>query len=186
MSDDLLLPDGAGKPAPVNDMLPGAAEGTIDVSDLHLNISEQEASAEGRSFENMPRGMYHVKVVKGEVKACGPESKNPGKPYYNLDLVVQSGPYEGRHVFDNIMLFAGATYSLVQLMKALGMPTGTQLKVPTLAQLVDKDLNAFLVIKPARGDYEARNEVKSYMPYDPAALTATPTKATSKQAQLLP
>lgn len=189
MSD--LLPDGAGSPA--NDMLPGAAEGdfSFDVNDLRVDFSKEEAETEGRSFENLPKGTYHVRASKVQPKACGPESKNPGKPYYNIDWIIQSGPYEGRHLFDNVMLFSPALYSVSQLMKALGMSVQKgQTRLPNPKEILDKDVNVFVSTQGERTvngtTYEARNVIKSYMPFDPAQVTSVPTKATRRETQLLP
>jgi hypothetical protein len=136
---------------------------------FRINISSKEASAEGRSTALLPRGDYHVKVTDGSIEECSPTAKNAGKPYYNLELTIQSGPHEGRKLYDNAMLFEGALYTIVQIMKALGHNVEEgEMIVPSLDEIIGQDFIVAVRKEPAKGDYDERNAVKSYMKYDPS------------------
>jgi hypothetical protein len=115
MPDEELLPEGAS----VGDF---DVEDDFDISELRVDFSEKESSAEAKDFTPLPTGKYHVKVTDITIETCGPNSKNPGKKFYRLRLTVQEGKFEGRHVWSNVMLFNGALYSLVQILKAMGLP----------------------------------------------------------------
>jgi hypothetical protein len=108
-SDD-LLPDGAG----------GPSDDDVDISNLRVNFSDQEANSEARSFDPIPSGKYHVRLTDISTEKCGPTSKNPGKPYWHIEFTIQDGPHEDRKVWTNAMLFEGALYTLSQLLKATG------------------------------------------------------------------
>jgi hypothetical protein len=147
------------------------------VSDgFRVNFSDKEASSEGRSAELLPRGNYHVKVTEGSIEYCGPGSKNPGKPYYNLECTIQSGPHTGRKLFTNAMLFEGALYTITQIMKSMGISvTAGQMEIPGLNEIIGTDFLVAVVKKPKQevGDkvYDERNEINSFMKYDPAGVT---------------
>jgi len=165
------------------------------VSDgFRINISDEEAASEGRSAELIPRGDYHVKCTDGELKECGPESKNPGKPYYNLEFTVQTGPHTGRKLFTNAMLFEGALYTIVQVMKGMGLSvTPGDMEVPSIDEIVGHDFIASVSKSNEKtvGDktYEPRNEIRglrAYSPdFTPAGLSGG-TKAKSGATSLMP
>jgi hypothetical protein len=143
------------------------------VSDgFRINISDKEAASEGRSAELLPRGDYHLKCTDGSLESCGPESKNPGKPYYNLEFTVQSGPHTGRKLFTNAMLFEGALYTIVQVMKGMGLSvTEGEMEVPSIDEIVGTDFIGSVSKQPERtvGEktFDARNEIKGLRAYAP-------------------
>jgi hypothetical protein len=136
-----LLPDGAG------DFEEG--DGGIDLVNLTVDFSSKEADSEARVYQTLPTGAYHVKVTEVAVKQCGPSSKNPGKPFYALQLTVQDGQYANRKIFTNVMLFEGALYTLSQLMKAMDRTPGRGSSVPQPRELEGYD---FIVIGQKRVD----------------------------------
>ena len=167
-------------------MLPDESSDGIafDQSDLRVDFSDKELASEARDFTPMPSGKYNVAVTEVEVKACGPESKNPGKPYWALTLTVQDGKYDGRKLWANVMLFSPAMYSYVQIAKALGgewldsitgdkasnpnfgkIPHGDKLLSQQMTVSVVKQIDQY---KIDRGDWEVgdpkpyKNEVKNY------------------------
>jgi hypothetical protein len=136
----------------------------LGADELRVNFTDKEA--ESKALDPFPRGNYHLVITDAEVARCGPESKNPGKPYWKLTLTVQEGPYDGRKVWDNCMLFNGALYTLSQLMKALGndIEEGS-FKLPTTQSLIGQHVIGKVRIKPESGQYDARNEIKGYLEY---------------------
>jgi hypothetical protein len=153
---------------------------------LRVNFSEKEASSEARSVEVLPRGNYHVKCTDGEVKECGPNSKNPGKEYWHLEFTVQSGPYASRKVWTNVMLFSGALYSLVQIMKAMGFTiTEGEMEVPDLEDIIDQEFIVGVTKRKATEEYDESNEVRSFKAFTPDALAKTNVSGGSKKASSL-
>jgi len=166
--DEDLLPDGAS----LDDVDSGGDD--FDITELRVDFSEKESSSEARDFEPLPSGKYLVAVTEITIQTCGPKSKNPGKKFYNLQLTVQEGKYENRKLFANVMLFNGALYSLVQILKAMGLPyQGSGVKVPTPEQLegeqfivsVQKMVDKYKMDKEDWDPKEPKpfkNEVKSF------------------------
>jgi hypothetical protein len=145
--------------------------------ELRVDISEQEATSEARVFTPIPGGAYTFYITDGSVKKCGPSSKNPGKPYFALELTVADGEYQGRKQFTNVMLFKGALYTWAQLAKALGLPAdgvvpplsrivGTGEKIGgVVAKVVDKWKIEQEGWTPDSGEPRPmKNEIKGFMP----------------------
>src|SRR6266542_3124418 len=102
---------------------------------LKFNFSSKEA--ESKDFEDLPVGKFHMKIYNVTWEECGPTSKNPGKPYYGFEFVVQKAlfpvdpptKYQNQHAWTNAMLFEGALYTISNVLKALGF-TDEDLKKP--------------------------------------------------------
>jgi hypothetical protein len=152
----------------------------FDPDKIRLNLAPEVAESESVDYTPIPGGKYAVEITK-----CVPEhpktGENRDKWMYNLTYTIIEGKYKGRLLFDRVMLWEKAAYSLVQLQKALGMPITKPLIVPKQVDLLDRKFIARVVIVGARkvtdenGDektYEARNEVKGYFRYLNAANAA--------------
>lgn len=106
---------------------------------IRVNFSDREAGAENVEIEPLPTGKYSCAITDVTMEECGPESKNPGKPYYAIEFTVQDGKYENRKCWTNAMLFAGALYTISKLMKALGYDVNEgEMEVPTAEELQGK------------------------------------------------
>lgn len=129
---------------------------------LHLNFSTEEASSEARSFDPVPSGKYVAYLTDVDLRECGPNSKNPGKPYWSLEFTVDEGPYAERKLWTNAMLFEGALYTLAQLLKATGnagaLETGN---VPSADSLIGSKV--VLNVKKVLDKYQ----MKDASPNDP-------------------
>jgi hypothetical protein len=170
VTDEELLPDGAS----LDDMPDD--DDDFDIGNLRVNFSEKEESSEARDFTPIPTGKYHVAITDVEVKKCGPESKNPGKPFYAITVTVQDGPFENRKLWGNVMLFEGALYSLVQILKAQGLALSG--RVPTPDELIGthyvcqvaNQVDEYKVKKDgwvaADGPKPRKNEIKNWAKYD--------------------
>ena len=142
---------------------------------IKVNFSSEEMDSEFVKYEPIPTGEYTVSIFNIEEKECGPESKNPGKPYWNVQFKVIDGEFTGRSVFSNVMLFNGALYSLVNLLKATGhvdaLKTGI---VPAPNELIGTKIGAY--VKRMRDKYAEdregseipifKNEVKGFLPFN--------------------
>lgn len=159
---------------------------------LKVNFSEQEASSEALSFDPIPTGKYYARVTDITERECGPESKNPGKPYWAVEFTIQDGEFENRKLWANVMLFEGALYSLVQLLKATGhtdaLASGN---VPDAEDFISAEVNlnvrklrdAYAEARDGDGVAQWKNEVKGILPY--ASAAGVPVKKGGK-GSLLP
>lgn len=184
--DNDLLPSGA---SPVED----SAE--VDLSNLRVNFSDQEASSEAFSMDPVPTGKYNVAITDIEVRFSKSE-KNNGKPYWSVEMTVQDGKYEGRKFWGNVMLFEGALFSLSQLLKATGfedrvtpgsktygkIPAGDELQGKNLTINVQKVRDTYREQQNGDGEKQFKNEVKGYL----KAGGATVGTATSGGGSLMP
>ncbi len=159
---------------------------------LKVNFSDKEASSEARDFEPVPSGKYNAKVTEITLEECGENSKNPGKPYWNIEFTIQDGQYTDRKVWSNCMLFSPALYTFSQLMKALGYNVEEgDFEVPDPDELISRDVSLKVVKmrdeykmeKEGSGDVLWKNEVKTiFPPSDGASLPA----GASASSSLLP
>ena len=155
---------------------------------LHVNFSEEEAASEAQGGELIPRGEYVVRITDGELRASKSE-KNSGKPYYNLEFTIQEGKYQGRKVWTNVMLFQPALYTLSQLLKALGhkVTAGTSVEVPTIEELIGKEVVIVTKIKKGDDNYDDRTEVSGIKAPGGMSGSGPGAKAASgRQGSLLP
>lgn len=160
---------------------------------LRVNFSEKEASSEARSAELLPRGDYHVSLTDIEHREVR-EGKNEGKPYWNLEFTIQSGPHENRKVWTNCMLFEPALYTLAQLLKACGYDVEAgDMEVPEPDELIGTEMVAAVVVKAKSKnkqtgeEYDARNEVNGIKKYDASTFKQPVAAAKSGgRSNLLP
>lgn len=111
---------------------------------MKVNFSSNEAESQVREIP--PSGEYHCKITEIETREVKPGSKNVGKPYWNVQFVVQ-GPekYSGSRLYSNIMLFSGddgTLGSLSQFLKGVGYEvTAGEMELPEPDELIGKDIN---------------------------------------------
>ena len=185
--DVTLLPDGADF-----DNEPDIDD--IDLDSLSVNFSTQEAESEARTFEVVPTGRYYTRITGITIKKCGPESKNPGKPFYALELTIQEGKFENQKLWTNVMLFEGALYTLAQLHKALDHPmngkviTPRELETRELITVVQKIKDTYAAKRDGwsagDGPHPMKAEVRGFAKYVPGGELATDGKKGS--GSLLP
>lgn len=143
---------------------------------IKVNMTTKEGSS--AALDPLPAGKYLVAVTDGSLKQSS-SAKNPGKPFYNLELTVQEGTYEGRKIFTNVMCFEGALYSIAQMLKALGVevtvvgdnasfqvPDHEENEIPELDFFMGQIFVVKLSVEKERTvegkTYSERNEVKSW------------------------
>jgi hypothetical protein len=157
---------------------------------LRVNFSDKEAGSEAFDFDPIPSGKYHCKITEITNKESTSE-KNNGKPYWNVELIIQDGKFVDRKLWANVMLFDGALYSLSQLLKATGnakaLDTG---KVPPAESFISQDViiivakvkDTWKMEKEDSDEVLFKNEVKGFKSYEEGALAT----ASSKGGSLLP
>lgn len=150
---------------------------------FRVNMTTEEASSEGLDLTPLPNGKYLVAVTGVKVRKVSNPPKpgktdNRGKPYFNFELTIQEGKYEGRKTWANAMLFEGALYTITQMLKAVGATfNGNDFQVEGFGQNVipkgDWWMGQQMVtfIQTRKGgkkedgtNYEDRSEPRSFFP----------------------
>lgn len=128
---------------------------------LKVNFSKQEAASTAR--EVPPSGEYACKIFEVETRQVNPTSPNAGKPYWNIQFVIQSGPYASNRLISNIMLFAGkdgTLSSLAQFLKALGYDVSEgEFELPDPNDLIGRDVNVVGVKRLAGKDAKSGRDL---------------------------
>jgi hypothetical protein len=144
---------------------------------VRVNFTDTEKYGNSSlGLDPLPTGKYHVAITDIEERESGPQSKNPGSIYWNIEFTVQSGDYEGRKVWTNASFLPQALYTIKGIMEALGMETtGNELDIE-----FDDFLNKELVVKVnflkagevtyngTTRQLDDRNEVKRFYKLDDA------------------
>jgi hypothetical protein len=153
-----------------------------------VNLSQKEADS--APLDPIPSGKYHFVISDVELKESK-SKKNPGKPFYSFEFTVQESDKlktpetaVGRKVFASAMLWDGALYTIVNILKALGRDVESgQLEIPEPEDFLGLELIGRVVITPKRTvkdentgetkEYEPRNDIKSFYALDGAGASAT-------------
>lgn len=152
---------------------------------MTVNVSEKEA--ESKAFDDLPAGKYWTKITDISVEESKSE-KNLGKPYFRFEFTIQDGKYEDQHIWANAMLWDGALYTIINILKALGEDVNEgKLDVPDPEWFIGRDI----IVRMAKGkaqvgtgtpqdpQYPARIEAKSFFAYDGKSSPAAQAKAGS-------
>lgn len=153
-----------------NEEVAGASFGN-DNEGLVVNLNEVEAL----SFDPIPKADYEV-IVKENTFGM---SKASDQPKWELQLVVTSGDYEGRYLFDTLSFAKGAlpgtkSKLLVLAPELLSNESGFDIKNPEVVNsLVGRKYKARVSIQKGTDEYpDDRNNVKKYFPLEGAAAFA--------------
>lgn len=149
---------------------------------LKVNFSKTEAASAPREIP--PSGEYRCTIYDIELREVKPGSENAGKPYWNVQFVIQDGPYASNRLNSNIMLFAGkdgTLSALAQFLKALGYQiTEGEFELPLAEELVGKHLNVQGRKVPAGKDPRSGREYGEHFRvtgYKPASRTVKSSSA---------
>lgn len=157
--------------------------------ELMIDFTEQEAY-QPKDFSPVPAGKYEVAVTDGELREVSSEtSVNKGKPFVAIEFTVQSGPYEGRRVWSNVMLFPDKNGKMISAMGLLQAVNKVGKIRPS--EFVNVVLNEVLVVsvrikKDKTGQYDPKNEVSAYWPRSAGTGPAVTSGRSSRSGSLLP
>jgi hypothetical protein len=123
--------------------------------------ADQAVREEGEgSFDPIPEGWYQVTILDAPIKAV----KNKPGEYINLKLLVSGPSHANRIVFAKLNVRNAnpdaeriAHLQLGDILRATGI-SGME----DTDQLIDRRLEAKVVIKPATSEFAASNDVKAY------------------------
>jgi hypothetical protein len=133
-----------------------------------------DLSGVGGDFEPFPAGIYHVMLTGYEERETGENTKHPENEYFNVEFTVQSGEYEGRKLWTNMMLPPYQPFVLKQLVAAAGRDVNEPVVPEDFLEEMDGKLecNARVKVKKATKEYDARNEIAGFKPFDPEKLSS--------------
>jgi len=144
---------------------------------VQLNFDANEVEPLG-SFEPLPVGEYIVVISSSEMKDA---STGRGQ-YLQLVYDVIEGDYKGRKLFDRLNLVNESTQAqeiaqraLSSICRAVGVMHPQQSE-----ELHDKPFVVKVVIRPAKGEYQASNAVREYKPLEEEQPAAPPAAAEKK------
>ncbi len=153
---------------------------------LKVNFSQDEAESTAR--EVPPSGEYHCNIVEMETREVKPGSLNAGKPFWNIQFVIQTGPFAGNRLFSNVMLFEGkdgTLGSLAQLLKSLGYEVSAgEFELPEPDDLIGRDINVKGIKKLAGFDKKAQRDLPDR--FQVTGYKASDAKAKTGSSQFLP
>jgi len=116
------------------------------------------------SFEPLPAGEYPVVISSSEIKT----TRAGNGQYLQLVYDVIDGDFKGRKLFDRLNLVNENTQaeeiakrSLSSICRAVGVMHPQQAE-----ELHDKPFIVKVIIRTAKGDYQATNVVREYKPLD--------------------
>lgn len=132
---------------------------------MRLNFADTDEPKEG-GFELLPNGKYHCQVTSVEETETGENAKEPGTPMLKMEYTVMSGKYEGRKIWDNLVLGDSSLWKTKALLYAIGY-TKEEVASPDFdfqpeEMFMERELTISLGRQPAKDGYEARNKVNSY------------------------
>lgn len=107
---------------------------------------------EGGTFEPIPAGEYEAYLHNVEFKTF-----NSGNTGYNLEFTVAEGQYQGRKVFDNLVLIDNAKWKLAQFWKAITDDTG---EVVVDTEKVPSFVGRKVLLKLDTDTYEKNGETR--------------------------
>lgn len=87
---------------------------------LNKETQKQVDEADGGSYEPIPPGAYHVKLVDVDSTREGPKG-----PYWSWEFDVAEGDHKGRKLWNNTSLSAAAAFSLKGTFEAFGVGSDT-------------------------------------------------------------
>lgn len=124
------------------------------MTEVELDFSLENVSG---SFEPLPVGQYMAKIENPDDFALG-ESSN-GKPMIRAVWTIVEGEYEGRKLFDNIVL--SVQWKVKQYCEAAGVESGSKLNTDDFVGMEG-------LVKVTQQEYqgEIRNQVKTVSPTD--------------------
>ena len=131
-------------------------------------------------FELLPAGRYEAMIVESELK---PTKNNDGQRLVLVWQVVE-GEHEGRKIFQGLNIDnpnEKAVAIAKRELSAICHATG-KIKISDSEELHDIPCVIVLKVVPAKGDFDAKNEIKGVEGLDAKAATTQTRQAPAKPA----
>lgn len=133
--------------------------------DTPINLQDLPEDEKG-NFDPIPEGKYTVQISSADLSP----TKDGSGQYIKIKFNVVAPTHAGRVIFSNVNIRNKSSVAenigrqqLRQIMTSLGLAT-----LQDTDQLIGGHLSVKVGIRPAEGQYEAQNDVKSYSSADNA------------------
>jgi len=140
------------------------------MASLTFNAAEHAPS---QSFEVLPAGEYVAMISSSEVKA----TRDGSGSYISLRFDIVDGQFKGRCIFKMLNIWN-------QNPKAVEIANGelssichatNVMQLSDTSQLHNRPMLIKVAIRPAQGQYDASNDIKSFKPLNEAKAQPSPT-----------
>jgi hypothetical protein len=119
-------------------------------------LQEVDFDAAGQS-QLIPEGTYKARIDKVEER----KSKSSGEPYWNLELtIIDPLDFEGRKLWDVLMLGANALWKLRAVCESAGLPVEGRNGAFDSEELLQQEVTIIVVNDDYQG--KVRSKVKQY------------------------
>jgi hypothetical protein len=159
---------------------------------VKVNVSDREDTA--GDYQPLPSGKFHCVITDVDKRESQSEA-NPGKPMLYFTMTVQDGPYAEKTMGVNACLWTGALYTIVNLLKAIGVyddckDKNGDLDIPDAPEFylgrdieVRRGVNKKTKEKNPEDDPSSWIEVRGFAKYEREGASGS---APSKSSNLLP
>lgn len=130
------------------------------------------AEVQAVEYDPIPEGDYILRVSETDIK----DTKDGTGKYVKVVFDVVAPSHQGRKIFANFNIFnssADAERIGKQQLKSLVIAGKVQEPLRDTDQLVGATVRAKVAIKPAEGQFDAQNVIKSYKPADSAPIISS-------------
>lgn len=122
------------------------------MAQINLDYDLEDVSTE---FEPLPSGEYFGKVVNPD--DVNLKESSTGKPMISIAWTIQEGEYEGRKLYDNIVL--SVQWKVKQYCVAAGIESGKEIDTDDFV-----GLEALIQVTQQEYQNQIRNQVKNVQP----------------------
>lgn len=140
--------------------------------------------APSQAFEVLPPGKYKVQVTDSDMRP----TKDGNGQYLWLEMEILDGEFHGRKIWDRLNL-VNPNQQAVEIaqrsLSALCHATG-KLHVTDSEALHFIPVIATVRVRPAKGDFDASNEIRGYEPAGNGAVTQMKPATTSAASAATP
>lgn len=128
---------------------------------LDNSFTQEFLNVKKEDITPVPAGEYTLQVTKAELAA----TKDGSGALIKVQFDIIAPAYQGRKIFANFNIRNNSTIAEnigKQQLKALVLAGHIQEPLRDTDQLLGAQVKASVIVKPASGQYEAKNEAKNY------------------------
>lgn len=142
---------------------------------LNKQQQKQAEEVESGSFDPVPDGVYHVKLVDVDTTREGPKG-----PYWSWEFdIVQDDAHNGRKLWNNTSLSEAAAFKMKETYEAFGVPLDTD--TDDMLGMVVKAQVSQRVIQSGDRKGDIGNQIDRLKPADPEVAEAVAKEAAAKK-----
>lgn len=119
---------------------------------LNAKLQKQTEAAESGSFDPLPDGVYHLRLVSVDTTRSGPKG-----PYWSWEFDVLDEGFRSRKLWNNTSLAENAAFKMKETFEAFGAPLDTD--TDDLCGMVCKGVVSQRVIQQGTRQGEIGNNI---------------------------